>query len=55
MISRAVAVMAWASVFALSWLVIGERVPATALTSGLWGFFVLVALVAGIVSGSGPR
>ena len=49
-LSTFVAALAWGSIFVLSWLMIMNQVPASTPAWVFFGFFTLVAVLAGSMS-----
>lgn len=47
-LSKGISIISWISVFALAWLILLDKIPATPVTWGFWAFFLAVAFVAGI-------
>lgn len=48
--SHALAILAWASVFVLSWLLILRLIPSDGLSWSFFAFFLVLALVASAIA-----
>jgi hypothetical protein len=53
-LSTLVSVASWASLFCLTWLMLADRVQTDAKSVLFWMFFLIVALVAGVLGLSQP-
>ena len=52
-VSSLVSALAWVSAIMLAWFVAVERVQYSGLVLGVWIFFIVVGLVAGMLSAGG--
>lgn len=48
--SQVLAAVAWASVFVEAWLLLTRHVPADGLAWGFWVFFLVIAVLASLIS-----
>jgi hypothetical protein len=48
--SQLLAAIGWASVFAEAWALLTRNIPADALSWGMWVFFLIIAVLASVIS-----